>query len=251
MTPPTHKAVVAYLHPGDVSAAFSMSLLKLMLHETARTGMPPAVIANRCSSGGIVKGRNEAAANFLDATQAQWLLFSDSDMGFRPDALEHLLAAAHRKDRPIVGGLCFGLRREKSDAEELHAERFRTFPTLYEFGETDDAIGFRIVANYPRDQLVPVAATGAAFVLIHRSALEAVRAKYGDNWFTQITHPKGSTTFSEDLSFCIRAQACDIPLHVHTGVKTTHDKGGIFLDETTFDRQQALDAPTPALGLGA
>jgi hypothetical protein len=28
-------------------------------------------------------------------------------------------------------------------------------------------------------------------------------------------------------------------VHVHTGIKTTHDKGGVFLDEEFFDRQQA------------
>lgn len=237
----THKAVVAYLHPGEVSAAFSMSLLKLMLHETARTGMPPAVIANRCASGGLVKGRNEVVQNFLDRTDAQWLLFADSDMGFAPDALEQLLRIAHRRERPIVGGLCFGLRREGTDPD-THAERFRCFPTVYEFGETEDAIGFRIVADYPRGELVPVAATGAAFVLVHRDALEAIRAKYGDDWYTQITHPKGPTTFSEDMSFCVRAQACDLPIHVDTRVKTCHDKGGIFLDEATFDRQMAVEA---------
>jgi hypothetical protein len=238
-----HKAAVAYLHPGDVSAAFSMSLLKLMLHETGRTGMPPLVIANRCSSGALVKGRNEIVANFLDRTTAQWLLFVDSDMGFAPDALEQLLAAAHKTERPIVGGLCFGLRREGSDPD-THAERFRCFPTVYQWAERDDAVGFRIIADYPRGELVTVGATGAAFVLIHRGALEKIRAAHGDEWYSQITHPTGPTTFSEDMSFCIRAQACDLPIHVDTAVKTCHDKGGIFLDETTFDRQQALDAPT-------
>jgi hypothetical protein len=238
----THKAAIAYLHPGDVSAAFSMSLLKLMLHETGRTGMPPLVIANRCASGGLVKGRNEVVQNFLDRTTAQWLLFVDSDMGFRPDALEQLLAVAHKHERPIVGGLCFGLRREGTDPE-THAERFRCFPTVYQWGETGDAVGFRIIAAYPRDELVTVGATGAAFVLMHRSALEKIRAAHGDEWYSQITHPTGPTTFSEDMSFCIRAQACDLPIHVDTSVKTCHDKGGVFLDETTFDRQQALDAP--------
>jgi hypothetical protein len=37
----------------------------------------------------------------------------------------------------------------------------------------------------------------------------------------------------------VRLAALDIPVHVNTAVKTTHDKGGIFLDEETFDAQTA------------
>jgi hypothetical protein len=65
-----------------------------------------------------------------------------------------------------------------------------------------------------------------------------VREKYGDNWYTPITHPTGPTTFSEDLSFCVRAAACDHAAFVHTGVKTCHDKGFVFLDEEYFVGQE-------------
>jgi hypothetical protein len=82
-------------------------------------------------------------------------------------------------------------------------------------------------------------------VLIHRNALQAVRDKYGPTWFDPITHPTGPTTFSEDLSFCVRVAGCDMPLYVDTSVKTTHDKGGVFLDEAFFDHQEATN-PTRA-----
>ena len=69
-------------------------------------------------------------------------------------------------------------------------------------------------------------------------ALETVRTKYGDVWFDTIRHPKGAH-FSEDLAFCVRLAACDIPIYVHTGVKTGHDKGGVFYDEPFYDAQQS------------
>lgn len=231
---------IGYIHPGDVSAAFTMSLVKLMVYESARSGVPPFVIANRVASGRIVEGRNEVAQQFLDHTKAEWLLVVDSDMGFAMDTAERLIGSAHKKDRPIVGALCFGMRRERGN-DETHAEKFRTFPTVYVWRETPDTHGFQVIPDYPRDQMVLVSATGAACVLIHRSVLERVRDKYGDEWFSEIKTDKAK--FSEDMSFFIRAQACDVPVHVHTGVKTCHDKGGVFLDEETFDRQQALDAP--------
>lgn len=232
---------VAYLHPGDVSAAFTMSLLKLMLHETFRVGMPPLVIANRCASGNIVGGRNEVAQQFLDGTKCEWLLFVDSDMGFAPDSLERLLHAADRRERPVVGGLCFAVKRTGTDSE-THAERFECMPTLYAWREFEDRAGFQVVEDYERDAMVLVSATGAAFVLIHRSALVKIRAQYGDRWFDRIPHelpkPHG-TLFSEDMSFCIRVAGVDLPLYVHTGVKTCHDKGGRFYDEAEWDAQLA------------
>ena len=238
------KVAIAWLTGGMTSNAFTLSLLKLILHETFRTSVPPFVINERCGTLGIVDGRNEVVRHFLDRTKSSWLLFIDDDMGFAPDALERLLRSADRKDRPVMGGLCFGMRRETPDPEN-HAERFRYFPTLYAWREFHDRVGFEVMADYPRDKVVPVSATGAAFVLIHRSVLEKIRERDGDNWFSQVTHPIGPTTFSEDMSFCVRVAACDFPLHVDTSVKICHDKGGIFLDERAWDRQQALDAPVP------
>ena len=105
-----------------------------------------------------------------------------------------------------------------------------------------DEVGFTVMHMYPPDEVVQVSGTGAACLLIHREALKKVRAEYGDQWFSEITHPTGlkgkPRMFSEDLSFCIRLQGVGVPIHVNTAVKTTHEKGGIFLDEEMYDRQQ-------------
>ena len=239
---PTPKLAVAYLHPGDVSAAFTMSLMKMMLHEAYRAGVPPLLVANRCASGNLVQGRNEVVQQVLDGTKCEWLLFIDSDMGFAPDSAARLLDAADRRKRPVMGGLCFAVKRTGSDAE-THAERFECLPTVYQYRELPDRVGFQVVEDYERDAVVQVGATGAAFLLMHRSALEKVRERYGDRWFDRIPHelPKpNGTLFSEDMSFCIRVAGVDLPLFVHTGVKTCHDKGGRFYDEAEWDRQLLL-----------
>lgn len=233
---------VGLIHGGNWSASFGESLVDLMLYEAARTGMPPYFLSNRCASGRIVEGRNEVTSAFLERTKADWLLFVDSDMGFAPNALERLLKSADSTERPIVGGLCFGQRRVECDPD-THAQRFVAFPTVYQWREFGDRVGFEVIVDYPKDELTLVGATGAAFILIHRRALEAIRAgESGDGWFTPVTHPVGPTTFSEDMSFCIRAQACDMPIHVDTSVKTCHDKGGIFLDEAAWEQDKAASA---------
>jgi hypothetical protein len=50
---------------------------------------------------------------------------------------------------------------------------------------------------------------------------------------------------SEDLSFCMRAGALDIPVHVHTGVQASHHKP-IWLAEDDYLRQRAVDAELSA-----
>jgi hypothetical protein len=99
--------------------------------------------------------------------------------------------------------------------------------------------GFRSISKYQRDQFQEVGATGAACVLIHRKVLETVGPDPFDP--IKVSGAGGNGTdrsFSEDLSFCIRVSAAEFAIGVDTSIKTTHHKGGIFLDETTFAMQQ-------------
>jgi hypothetical protein len=191
-------------------------------------------------TGGIPDARNAVARDFLDTTDGEWLWFIDTDMGFAPDTVYRLLDSADPVERPVMGALCFALMRDREAPG--HATRFRAQPTLYDYVQTDDEVGFQAIAAYPPDRVVQVAGTGAACLLIHRSALEAVRAAAGDAWFTTLTHPTGDhgqqRTFSEDLSFCVRLASAGVPVFVDTAIRTTHEKGGIYLDEETYAQQR-------------
>lgn len=237
---------VGFLDPGHWSHCFGQSLIDLYLCDAfgSKRMVPHGKqLRDNAQAGGIVSGRNSVTAKFLDATDCEWLFMVDSDMGFAPDTVDRLIESADPVERPVMGGLCFSLRRDT--AGEFYGQKYVVVPTCYEYVDTDAEVGFRSLINYPRDTVLPVSATGAACLLIHRSALEAVRARVGDHWFDHVTHP-GGTVFSEDLSFCIRLAAADIPVHVDTGVRTTHDKGGVFLDEDEYDRCRALHAgPAP------
>lgn len=246
--------VVGLLDPGHWSACFGLSYRDLCLFDVmssqriVRKGGKE--LRNLCGSGGIVAGRNKVAADFLDHTDGEWLWFIDTDMGYAANTVDRLVNAADRHARPVMGGLCFQLKRQAQG--DLYAERTRIAPTVYEYLELETELGFRPIPDYARDQVIRVAATGAACMLIHRDALKKVQRKYGAAWFDPITHPVGANgqprTFSEDLSFCVRLQACDIPVHVDTSVKTTHEKGALFLDEVTYDLQQQATAQLAEVG---
>jgi len=239
--------VVGYLDDGHWSACFGLSYRDLLLHDVLgqqrvmrKNGKELRAVTG---SGGIPTNRNRVARDFLDNTDGEWLWFVDSDMGFAPDTVDRLVKSADPQLRPVMGGLCFAaLRRKPPVGTTLYAERFLIQPTCYEYVELEDELGFRPIIDYPADQVMLVGATGAACLLIHRGALERVREQYGDAWFDPITHPTGlkgkPRTFSEDMSFCVRLQATGIPVHVDTSVKTTHEKGMVYLDEETFALQQ-------------
>lgn len=238
----TGTVAVGFLDPGSWSAVFGHSLTRLYLADIAGSQrMVPNGMELRsfCPANGLVASRNATAARFLDDTDCEWLFTVDTDMGFGSDTVDRLVAAAEETQVPVMGGLCFSLR--KSGESGFGAPVYVTVPTCFRFVETESEAGFQPILDYPRDTVFPVAATGAACMLLHRSALEAVRAKYGDRWYDPVVHPKGST-FSEDLSLCVRLAGCDLPVHVDTSVKTCHDKGGVFLDEEQYDRQPDLAA---------
>jgi SAM-dependent methyltransferase len=188
--------VVGFLDPGHWSACFGLSYRDLCLYDAltsqrmARSG--PGEIRALTGSGGIPANRNKVTRGFLDSTAGEWLFFIDSDMGFERDTVDRLVASADAAERPVLGALCFaGVRDRGAGAavEKLYGERFKVVPTVYEYVEADDEIGFRPIPDYPRDQVVTVAGTGAACLLIHRDALAKVRAQHGDAWFDPITHP--------------------------------------------------------------
>ena len=229
----TAKACVMFLHPGTYHASFGECLLRLMLHDVYGKGRLIShdfgMVGKRCSSSGIVHGRNSGTKQFLDDSDAEWLFWIDSDMGFAEDTLERLIAAADPETRPVVGGLCFAVKKRENT--QWGGRRYYCEPTLYRKPDLD------VVLDYPRDELVEVGATGAACLLIHRSALERIRAEWGDVWFDHVP-AVGGGFFSEDLSFCIRLDKLGIPLFVHTGVKTMHDKDFVCFDEETYDQQR-------------
>jgi len=208
--------VVSYVHPGWVQHTFMQSLL-LVLEQDRRSDQPvvSGLMPVRFRPVGIVDARNQAVATFL-AGEGEWLWFVDTDMGFRPDALSCLLASADPVERPVVGALCYGVVEEEPD--DMGGVTTRVFPTLH--GWADDAKVFTEWEGPAPSRVVRVAGTGAACLLVHRSALERVAT---GAWFDPVVDGTG-TLVGEDLSFCWRLMGAGVPVHVDTRVPTSHQK---------------------------
>ena len=211
---------VGYVHDVEVAYSWHASIVDLLGYDLAsdQRVLRGGVLGVRYGTGGIVAARNTVARQFLASDRADWLFWIDTDMGFAPDTVDRLLAAADPLVRPIVGGLCFANREVAGDG--LNGFQTKAVPTVYYWGSNGDQQGFQAVASFPDDELVRCDATGSACLLIHRSALEQI----GADWYDPIVNPSTGSLLGEDLSFCVRAGAKHIPIHVHTGVRTSHLK---------------------------
>jgi GT2 family glycosyltransferase len=227
--------LLAYLHPNEITATFHESLVALLGYDAQRGRHIGPYAKVRCASGGIPEGRNQIAAQLLtEPPEIEWLFMVDADMGFAPDTLDRLMAYADPDERPIVGGLCFAQRESQRDG--MHGFRCEARPTIYDWIEHPDGHRrFTGRAHFPVNTLTPCAATGAACILIHRSVFERIHAEGGPQWFDRLRGSDGSL-LGEDISFCVRAGAVGAPIHVHTGIRTTHFKN-LWLGEPDFWQQ--------------
>jgi GT2 family glycosyltransferase len=209
---PDH-AVIGYCHPGTVRAEFCSSLLA-----TALEGATPLDSVLTYQSGpNISTARNLIVDDFLTRQRAPWLLMADTDMVWAPDALDRLVAAADPVARPVVGALCYS-----------QDDGGKCLPTMYELVENGEGLpGFIRYHPGPDEGVVRISATGAAFLLMHRDALETIRDAAKDPaapWFRESAIGAPLSLMGEDMTFCLRAAAAGIPVHVCTGVEVGHMK---------------------------
>ena len=216
--PPSRgKVVVSWLFPSDVSGLFTVSLANLLGYDAhhKRRIIDGGGLIPITSGPNLSTARNGQARQFLEDQTAEWLLIVDSDMTFDPDSVDALIAEADPVKAPIVGGLCFG----KTDTRD----ELLYWPTIYRY---DSELRAQRLTEWPENTMLQVSATGTAFLLIHRTVLETMQAKFKDRapwvWFESLLFD--GREFSEDHTFCLRAQQCGFPIHVHTGVEIGHVK---------------------------
>jgi GT2 family glycosyltransferase len=208
----TDHAVIGYVTGGFNRHEFTASML-----ETVMEGETPVDAVLTYESGpNISTPRNKIVDDFLRRQHAPWLLMVDTDMVFSATALTRLIAAADPVERPITGALCFS-----PSAGEVR-------PTMYELTQKPTGeMAFAHPGTWPEDTCVRVSATGTGFLLMHRGALETVEKTSRDvaaPWFRETAVGAPLSLMGEDMTFCLRAAAAGIPVHVHTGVQVGHMK---------------------------
>lgn len=240
---------VAWIHDGEhVTYSFFWSLMRLMMWDSAHARRLPrgGFVVSKYVTGGIAASRRKLVRDWLASSASPWLMFIDTDMGFPPDGVERLVEVADPVERPVVGGLTFGQLTGEGDG--WGGFRPQMWPVLLRWTDEGGVPGFQPWLDYPRDQVVRADATGAAFLLIHRSVFVRLRELHGggdwSGWFDHLPSPReGADDLSEDFSFCFRLREAGIPLHVYTGVKTTHLKPNWLCEEGYLAARAAQSEP--------
>lgn len=237
---------LAYVHEETVHYTWHASLLGLIGFDMAAQGriLRGGFHSIRGSTDGLAQARNMAVRTFLDEDRADWLLWVDTDAGFQPDILERLFEVADPIERPVVGALAFGYRLD--DADGYNGWRGRPVPTIFDWRTDENGDhGFVVRWGYAPGQVTRCAGTGSHAILIHRRVLELVEQRFGPAWYGRLPNPDTGVLVSEDLSLCMRLGALGIPVHVHTGARTTHVKTAWIGEEDFLASTDAPPATVP------
>jgi hypothetical protein len=220
------KLALGWITAGQVEGLFMQSVTNLLLADASKGNQSRIThgaggTSVLFSGPRIAHARNQLVGSFLK-TDSDWLLMLDTDMVFKPEDVDALFEVADKDTCPIVGGLYF--------AGGLGGTMFPQMFLLPENPGED----MRRVLDYPESGLCSVDATGAGFLMVHRSVLEKMGELFKGPypWFVEGS-VYGNVAFGEDWAFCLRAWAMDIPVHVHTGIKLGHIKPHV-LDEEMY-----------------
>ena len=212
--------MIGYIHPG-ASASFGirpefMASVLSVLHDEGTFSLIGGI--SEVSAGAVVPlARDVLTLRFL-ASGCDWLWCVDTDMVFTPGVLAGLWVSADEEKAPVVSAVC-----PVQDAG-------RVWPSAYRLGDEMNGAGELVIERLDTlpemEGLVQVAACGAACVLIHRGVFDAIsRAEeWGTlgRWWQPIE--TAQAVLGEDVSFCLRAAASGVPVHVNTNVTTGHVK---------------------------
>lgn len=238
----TYRIALAYIHPGSVKAEFMDSVIR-----TVQDPRYDVVIGRKRSNTVVQLARNDVVRYFL-TTDAEHLLFVDTDMLWHPDDVETLIS----KDVPIVSGLYLGIQ----DGKAFPVAHMWTSPGKM---DTTDASGSSTRPMRREDlteELMEVAGVGMGFCLIRRDVIEEMLSKQSSHEHHscypfavgQMRMVSGHYLFlGEDITFCVRAWGFGFGSFLAPDVRVGHAKE--FLIYPRDGVQMVPDEADEGLGL--
>ena len=170
----------------------------------------------------VYKSRTDLGLKAI-AYHMDFVLWIDSDMVFPPHLMEDL-----RKDldegRDMVGAVC-------------HMRRAPFRPVFYKTlrqGLTPAENVSEHYDDYPKDGIFPVEGVGFGCVMMRTKVIKAVVDRYHE-LFAPLPG------YGEDLSFCIRARACDFDIWVDPKIQVGH-KASTIVTNKTFEAYRKTGA---------
>lgn len=150
----------------------------------------------------VYNARNELARQAIKS-EADWVLWLDSDMVFEPDLLKKMLKVCEENDIDFLTGLCF--RRKPPYT-----------PTLFDrLDKMEHGASYTTIMSVPEGRF-KVGGCGFAGVLMSTDVLMSVAARFGGRMFDPLEG------FGEDVSFCWRARQCGYEIWCDSDIELGH-----------------------------
>lgn len=188
------KVFVAIPSLDTVPALFCQSLALLQRAEDTIVGFQVGSL--------VYNARNELARQAIKS-EADWVLWLDSDMVFEPDLLKKMLKVCEENDIDFLTGLCF--RRKPPYT-----------PTLFDrLDKMEHGASYTTIMSVPEGRF-KVGGCGFAGVLMSTDVLLSVAARFGGRMFDPLEG------FGEDVSFCWRARQCGYEIWCDSDIELGH-----------------------------
>jgi GT2 family glycosyltransferase len=184
-------------------------------------------VALQCSNNGIqlshsmrVQGnqigrqRQVLFDYWADQIKSDWLLWIDSDIVVNMEVVAKLWDVADKINRPVVSGTYF-------ISKENEGTLAKPYPALF-FDVDEHSI--QHVHPLPNNEVIKVDSAGFGFVLMHKSVIPALRAKFPDQSLFAEQEGLGDKYVGEDIVFFRKMKEAGIPLYAHTGALVQHIK---------------------------
>ncbi len=150
----------------------------------------------------VYNARNNLARQAIKS-EADWVLWLDSDMVFGPDLLQRMLKVCTENDIDFLTALCF--RRKPPFTPCL-------FDRLDKVGR---GASYTAIMSVP-DGRFKVGGCGFAGVLMSTDVLMSVASKFDGRMFDPLEG------FGEDVSFCWRARQCGYDIWCDSEIEMGH-----------------------------
>jgi GT2 family glycosyltransferase len=172
---------LGFVHPETVHGEFPLQLLEIF------SWKPNQIIqAGSASLASNAKARNLVIDQFLES-EAEWLLWIDSDARVFPDAPAKLRQEAERAQAVIVHAFSVGYNHNNGTL----------FVGAWDWNK--EAAEYQYLPGVPEDPFW-VDAVGCHFSIVHRSVFEDLLERpWHEDWER---HPSNDRPMGHDLAFC-------------------------------------------------
>lgn len=150
----------------------------------------------------VYHARNNLARQAI-RSEADWVLWLDSDMVFAPDTLQRMLKVCQDNDIDFLTALCF---RRKPPYTPCLFDRLE---------KVEKGASYTALMSVP-EGLFKVGGCGFAGVLMSTDVLISVGAKFNGRMFDPMDG------FGEDVSFCWRARQCGYDIWCDSSIEFGH-----------------------------